>query len=1549
MDRIEKDGPTAGDVHVPASGGGKPKRKRTKLQEVADLAKQARWPAGAPGSKGGQFAPGQMGGGGKAGSGASKYSSFADLFGIGSTFPKGESPAWAAKQEAKPAAPPPGAKPHPALNDKGQPVTIHYPTKPSNASTWTDKNQTATFVPGGATPAALNGVKMAPWTSAPRSESEWANVPGQNPNADHTPFEPTQGKSVGAGVVVMEPDGRVWLTRPTNGFGGYANTFPKGTVEHGLSMQASAIKEAYEETGLQIRITGMLGDYERTTSKARFYLAERVGGTPAAMGWESQAVRLATQKDMAKLLNMAVDHSILADLQADGLFEKAAAPKKSGFNVNQPRWPSGTPLGGQWKAYDAGGLLMPPKLGSANNPAATKKGEALYAMAKAGDVKGVTSAALDHQKKADADAAAGKANYHAKEQAKVAQYAAALVQNLSDLTSSTATADRLTGPMKVSAMTAAGSKPGGSNPGGMYQDSKGNKWLVKGNAQYSNGAVNGATSDDRAKNEVLAARLMLAAGTGAPDMKLVDLEGKHGGAKSGPGSLGVASKWVSGAQGFNVNDASHLAAIRADYAVHAWLGNYDVLGMGFDNTVILNGKAVNIDPGGAILFRAQGLKKDSFGKDASEWESMRATSNEQKKVFGSMTASQLQASASKLAGISDDTIKNLVKTYGPGDDKAKADLANTLIARRDAILAKAGLTTQGKAPLAEAVPTPAPTPPKVQDAVKPAGSGGAPAAPQWKDTAAGVIPKYKALEAKALALHAAGDLKGLEAMAGPKADGTAPWAKMSPNGVMMSAFHANLVSNLKAKQAAAVQDVAAGKATVTGKDGTQWTGDDNGVLQPAAGQKGKALSWDNIEGILQASSAKAKSSDYIGAADNPIKTMLLAAKAGDLSAVQAVTPLNPFQAKVKLKLVDAMQVASAPAPSGAAGPAPKPKGEPVKLSMDEVKQVFLNTNFEQGLGLTSNMQAMQIFAMEGKSGKLSAFGTANSDEVKYKLALKNALAAKKKAQDAKQDVTAASAPGGPKPITDAMLDDLLKDEFGPTAGIHLVKPDSPTGKLFAAAKAGDTAGVVMADMPSQQLQNIQQKLIEAMSVSVSAAAPEAPSVVPKPAAPNWESFKLPEGNQNASSHWNKVQAIKAAFDAGDEKAILSMKFGTNTYNIKQVKIANDALAALGSAHQVFKGQQANSHPALLGGTTQSVPGVPKPPASAPKKPFDPSKITTPPNFQNWNGQGKGLSGVDAVNVANNAAAQKIYDTAVKGDLAAIKTLTYDAVDKNTGQVIGQKAFADGAHPSQHVNSYYQNTLTEVDLQLNPPVIAPIGHKVSAQDWDGGFAHFAPVAHGKAVAAVPKTARAGDYIILGQVRGGIATPAKTNTVIDSAGWKASAIKHYQNAPAAAKDTFSLYVMTSGARALNTALRDGAIETVVQGKTVKQHIADFKSLLMDVPEGSTFVRNMGQSGFGAKPDEKKLKELENFLLNTEKGTVVQEPGFTSSSHGTEILSDNNIQWRFTAGKGVKVYPGWLTANKGEGEGLFPPGQRYMITGSKKVGKTVVVDAILLPTVI
>jgi hypothetical protein len=187
-------------------------------------------------------------------------------------------------------------------------VRIWSPTTPTGPETWHDPSVTAIFTPGGPAPAELNGLALSPATP-PQDAAGWARLvaaPETRPPPPTNAFQRTRG----AGVVVEEPDGRVWLIEPTNHFAGYLCTFPKGSMERGYELAALAAKEAFEETGLLVEIGAWLLDSPRPSSIARYYRARRIGGTPAMMGWESQAVLLVPKQRVRSLLNRAVDHPI---------------------------------------------------------------------------------------------------------------------------------------------------------------------------------------------------------------------------------------------------------------------------------------------------------------------------------------------------------------------------------------------------------------------------------------------------------------------------------------------------------------------------------------------------------------------------------------------------------------------------------------------------------------------------------------------------------------------------------------------------------------------------------------------------------------------------------------------------------------------------------------------------------------------------------------------------------------------------------------------------------------------------------------------------------------------------------------------------------------------------------------------------------------------------------------------------------------------------------------------------------------------------------------
>jgi hypothetical protein len=77
----------------------------------------------------------------------------------------------------------------------------------------------------------------------------------------------------------------------------------------------TALIEAFEESGLRVRLLNHLIDVARSTTYTRYYLAERVGGNPADMGWESQAVILAPLAELPVLLNNSNDLPIIEALK----------------------------------------------------------------------------------------------------------------------------------------------------------------------------------------------------------------------------------------------------------------------------------------------------------------------------------------------------------------------------------------------------------------------------------------------------------------------------------------------------------------------------------------------------------------------------------------------------------------------------------------------------------------------------------------------------------------------------------------------------------------------------------------------------------------------------------------------------------------------------------------------------------------------------------------------------------------------------------------------------------------------------------------------------------------------------------------------------------------------------------------------------------------------------------------------------------------------------------------------------------------------------------
>ena len=180
------------------------------------------------------------------------------------------------------------------------------------------------FSAGEASPVKeLNGVAFSKYDPP----ADWADVSGQADVDEPELPEVPRGMELSSGLLIREKDGRVWMMRPKGGYGGYHQTFPKGRAEDGLSLQANAIKEGFEETGLKAKIVGFAGDFEGDTTITRFYIAEREGGDPAQAGEESEGVVLAPPARLKDFLNRERDRKIANAITGDAAFNESDHPR----------------------------------------------------------------------------------------------------------------------------------------------------------------------------------------------------------------------------------------------------------------------------------------------------------------------------------------------------------------------------------------------------------------------------------------------------------------------------------------------------------------------------------------------------------------------------------------------------------------------------------------------------------------------------------------------------------------------------------------------------------------------------------------------------------------------------------------------------------------------------------------------------------------------------------------------------------------------------------------------------------------------------------------------------------------------------------------------------------------------------------------------------------------------------------------------------------------------------------------------------------------------
>lgn len=182
--------------------------------------------------------------------------------------------------------------------------------------------------------------------------------------------------------------------------------------------------------------------------------------------------------------------------------------------------------------------------------------------------------------------------------------------------------------------------------------------------------VKRAQSSEHGNNEALAAYLYRAMGVAAPVVSYCS-------------DGWLYSPIVSGEQDMHerIHEPEWVARLQYGFIADAWLANWDVFGLAYDNIITTpDGHPVRIDMGGALKFRAMGEPKGAdFGPEVGELDTYKT--GKKALVFGDMPLDALRAGLDGLRLMTPSVINWAVASFG-GD----SNLASLLVKRRQYIL-----------------------------------------------------------------------------------------------------------------------------------------------------------------------------------------------------------------------------------------------------------------------------------------------------------------------------------------------------------------------------------------------------------------------------------------------------------------------------------------------------------------------------------------------------------------------------------------------------------------------------------------------------------------------------------------------------------------------------------------------------------------------------------------------------------------------------------------------------------------------------------------------
>jgi hypothetical protein len=182
---------------------------------------------------------------------------------------------------------------------------------------------------------------------------------------------------------------------------------------------------------------------------------------------------------------------------------------------------------------------------------------------------------------------------------------------------------------------------------------------------------------ERARNEALANEIYELLGVPVPDVAV------------GEDGVTISSKIVPNTVPFDKSNPAHVKAAQEAFIADAFLANWDVVGLTFDNIRFdQEGRPWRIDAGGALLYRAQGSPKGAnFGTNVGEIQSLRNSglNPNAAKVFGGLSKNEMVEQAKLLQAITPSDLHALAVAHD------LPDLGPVLVARRKSVLDQLGI------------------------------------------------------------------------------------------------------------------------------------------------------------------------------------------------------------------------------------------------------------------------------------------------------------------------------------------------------------------------------------------------------------------------------------------------------------------------------------------------------------------------------------------------------------------------------------------------------------------------------------------------------------------------------------------------------------------------------------------------------------------------------------------------------------------------------------------------------------------------------------------